>query len=276
MKAAVIITTPDFAGLNIKENLLENYKFKKTTDIFEDSEIYELKNDFNEIKIYTTDTRCVDCEDYDKKVKGDIFIFPTTHRSEKGVPSLSVHAPGNWGSAGLGGKPKTLCPCDADFIKTAYLKLKELAGNQYNVTLECTHHGPYNEKPVVFLEIGCSEKEWKDRKAGKIIADVLMFALSNKMNHAGKEKTAVGLGGPHYCPTLVKVIERSEYALGHICPAYNLENLDDAMLKQAMEKSDAGVIIADWKGLKQFKEKVKDLAERNKIALKKTKEFSSE
>ncbi len=293
MKFAIIITTPDFAGLNIKERLLENYDFIELDKKFNDYNIFEYKKS-KDVKIYTTDKRCVYCENFDKKINSDLFmhkkakpfwhpkirdgqtshfsvecpsnfmIFPTTHRSEAGIRSLSCHTQGNWGKAELGGKDRTLGIAPAIYLKEFFKELN-IQGKDlnYDVTLETTHHGPEISKPAVFLEIGTSERQWKDKKAALAIAETIMGVITKKYNEK-YYKSCILLGGGHYNQTANKLMLNTEFAVGHICPKYALEDLDEEMLKQAIEKTTPKpeLVILDWKGLGQYKQKIINLLEK--------------
>lgn len=243
MKTAIIVSTKDPAGLNIKESLLELFDFKELDKEFESHKIYQLKD----ITIYTTDKKSIHCENIDKEISSDLFIFATKHQSKKGIASLSCHSPGNWNKAEFGGKKSQLCIAPASLLKNAYLELKKQNNlKDFDTTLECTHHGPYLEKPCFFIEIGSSEKEWKNKDAGKIIANTIIN-IKKENNH----KTVFGIGGPHYCNNFNKLLERTELATGHICPKHMLPYLDKELILQAIEKTQnkPELIMLDWKGL---------------------------
>jgi D-aminoacyl-tRNA deacylase len=128
----------------------------------------------------------------------------------------------------------------------------------YEIGQECTHHGPFCSKRAVFVEIGSSPAEWSSRKAAETIANSL---ASLQIEEA---KVAVGIGGPHYAPHFNKLLDQG-YAFGHICPKYMLQELDLHMLRQAMETSGAGLVVLDWKGLGEHKERILELLNRNRI-----------
>jgi len=259
MKVALIITTPDFAGLNIKDNLIENYKFKKTDKSFEDKEIYTYANKLNTLNIYTTDIKCIYCENFDKEIDADLFLFPTTHRSEAGTNSLSCHVQGNWGKETLGGIPKDLSIAPANILKEIFKQLNSFNG-QEEITLEVTHHGPELNKPTIFLEIGSDESQWKRPELGKFMAQVIINTFSKKIP---EYKTALGVGGPHYCNNFNKIQLNNDIAIGHMCPKYNLQNLDKEMIIQAINKTTPKphFIILDWKGLGKEKQRIKELSQ---------------
>lgn len=273
MNIALIITTPDFAGLNIQKQLLALHPFKETGERFEDKPVYEGKTSLHTLRMYTTDTRCTQCEGFDKKIEADLFVFPTTHRSVAGVHSFTVHAIGNWGRADLGGNEKTLGIAPACLLKYTFLALKEQAqGLQYEVVMESTHHGPFLEKPCMFIEIGSNEESWQDEKAGEVIAKTLLKVFSASVPAC---KIAFAIGGPHYAPNFIKILEETDIAIGHICPKHHLEHLDAAMLQQVLDKTVEKVDLAllDWKGLGEHKQRIVALLDGAGLPYRKTKDF---
>jgi D-aminoacyl-tRNA deacylase len=233
MKYAVIVSKQDQAGMNIAKHIVER----------------------DDLKLFIREEESIHCENIDKEIDAEMFIFATKHESAAGKPALSVHFPGNFSKAEMGGKDKTLCKTNASLEKEFYLKLKEL--HEGTVTLEVTHHGPYLEKPCIFIEIGSTEKEWVNEEYGKIIAQTICEVTKEVKQY----KTLVGIGGGHYSVTFGKVLERTEYAIAHICPKYQLENLDESLLKQMLSSEKVEFVVVDWKGLGQYKEKVKQLLE---------------
>ena len=187
----------------------------------------------------------------------DFLVFASTHRSEKNFPSLCLHAPGNWRDAELGGKPGKVCKTSAFVLKYLFQELnknynenKQNLKEDYNVTLEVTHHGPLIEMPCCFIELGSSEKQWQDKEAAKIIAKTIL-ALQDFTNHVEHPDwiPCIGIGGPHYCVNFNKIQLNSKYAIGHIIPEYALP-LTESMLKEAEEKTLEQVkeVLVDWKG----------------------------
>lgn len=271
MKTALIIWKSCPAGNNVKNHLINEFNFKKTDDTFDDNDIYQLNND---IRLYTINTRHINAEDIDKKIEADKFIFSTTHRSEAGTASFSVHAPGNWNRAEMGGQKREICIAMPALMKQAYLELnKQNNIDKFNVTMECTHHGPYLEKPCMFIEIGSTEKEWTNQEAGRIIAQTITTVLAGADRYKEKKyEIAFGIGGPHYCNNFNKILERTDIAVGHVCPKYALEPLDEVMIKQGVEKSQEKVdfVLLDWKGLGKEKQRIVDLLEKLNIKYKRT------
>lgn len=269
MRTAIIITTPEYAGLNVKKNLLENYPFKETENQWESYTIHQL----NEICIYTIEKKCVHCENIDKEIDADLFIFPTTHRSAAGTHSLSCHTQGNWQSADLGGIPRNLSYAPALVLKQILKELNKHDSLDEEITMECTHHGPQLEKPTIFIEIGSDEIQWKRPELGKVIANTIMQVLQEKIQ---EPKTAIGIGGPHYCNNFNKLQLNSDIAIGHICPKYMLENLSKEVIQQAIDKTvpKATLAILDWKGLGKEKQRIVTILEEIGIEIKRTNQIN--
>ena len=265
MKFTVIISEKDPAGMNIFENLLEFYP-----DSQKNSKVKLCKN----IELVKIKGETLYADHIDTKVEGDIIIFATRHRSEQEKPCFCVHTPGNWGETLFGGKERELCISPADLQSTAYNYLKKnnnLPG--FQTCLEVTHHGPIlNKKPCIFIEIGSSQNEWKNKTAGKIIAKTILETIKNPIS---KKKTIVGLGGPHYCDNFSKLIEKTEYAVGHVCPKYMLFELDSEMIKMAINRTyeNYSFVVLDWKGLGKHKKQVQDALKEAGVEYKKIKEL---
>lgn len=106
----------------------------------------------------------------------DVF-FVSRHAAASGTVSLTVHPigipwlqdPGRFG--GLPGR----CSPPNHHIGGLYRNiLKHVTHHKmdttFQVTLEATHHGPFVEVPTCFVEIGSSEAEWSNAKAGQLWA----------------------------------------------------------------------------------------------------------
>jgi D-aminoacyl-tRNA deacylase len=276
MNIAIICSKGDTASMTIRQALLELYPFKETQDLFEANPVYELNTD---VRLYTTETRSIYCERIDAKIGADLFIFATRHEAKSGIPSLSVHTQGNWAKAELGGVDRQLGISPACYLKEGLKKLDELGAglkaDGFDIIQECTHHGPYMEKPSLFIEIGSSEKQWGDIEPAKVIAQVIHHLIAGEPPNC---RAAVGIGGPHHTPNFKKVVLSSDIAIGHVCPKYMLAHLDKELLMQAIDKTvpKAELIILDWKGL-DSKEKILEMLKAVKrstaIEIKKTKDF---
>ncbi|MEW6329118.1 MAG: D-aminoacyl-tRNA deacylase [Candidatus Micrarchaeota archaeon] len=258
------------AGKNIAEKLIRWHGFGKREKI---SGFEAWKK--GEVLMIEIDTRLVYADFLDEKINTDLFIFASKHKSESGTPCLTAHTPGNWGSADLGGAPKTLARAAPHMLKRALQKMNARAQEErlgWMVCAEVTHHGPTLSTPSLFVEIGSTENEWKNERAGRIIADSIMGAIGDEKQF----EYAFGVGGTHYAPAFTKIILESELALGHILPKYQIDNVDMETFKHGIEKSEgrAGFVLLDWKGMnKGQREKIIKMCDEIGVKWKKTSEF---
>lgn len=167
----------------------------------------------------------------------ECIIFVSRHVGETGA-LLTAHYTGNFGEAKFGGKPRELsraCPNLHKFIVDA---LGKYAPPNYEVGIECTHHGPSDiNVPSMFVEIGSSDQEWGDVEAAESVAKAVM---SIKGNGPDCEKTIVGFGGGHYMPRFERIIKETDWAIGHVAADWCLEEmgeLDEEMIKNIFDKS---------------------------------------
>ena len=273
MDIAIIASSKDPAGVNIRNKLIELFDFKETDEAFDNNKIYQYEKIQNKnIKIYLINNDLIFLENIDKEINADIFIFASKHRSKENKPSFAVHAIGNWDMADFGGKEKLLCSSSAILLKDFFIELNNIAKESgYELTMEATHHGPFVEKPAVFVEIGSTETEWSNKENGAIIAKTIMNGLKNE-NQYKNLKFAIGFGGPHYCNNFNKVVLRTDIAISHICPKYLLEKLDEHLIKQAIEKTIEKVdfILLDWKGLGTEKQRIVDTLKKLNLEVKRT------
>jgi len=271
-KYLIVSSKKDKAGINITTALSQ----------FRENPLTSSMKDVANFDFYLIDTEIIDDNgiDQEKINKYDFIIFASKHRSEKNQKSLSVHAPGNFRDAKLGGEKQKLCKTSAQFQKQMFERLNSNAKDhdlrEYQITLECTHHGPLIDKPCVFIEIGSTETEWVDRKAGFIIAKTIRDMVQGFKKNPYNE-VAIGIGGPHYCPNFNKIQLNSNIAISHIIPQYVLP-LDEEMVRQAKDKTEEEVdfAILDWKGLgnAEQRQQVLDVLNKLYISYKKTSEIS--
>ena len=193
--------------------------------------------------------------------------FLSTHRSETGIPCLTVHCTGNIGEAKYGGDPHEVSIAPAAMMREALTELKrrvDTLGISYPVSYEVTHHGPTIDFPVMFLEIGSSESHWKDQAAGMAVAKAALSSLKHNDSGAGVH---IGLGGPHYAPLFTARTLEKGICFGHMVSWHNLHDLDREMLAM-IARRNIGVLegaILDWKGLKEEKKRVTALLDQMSI-----------
>jgi len=264
-KYLIIASKEDKAGMNI------------TTELFQYIDQFQSDN----IKFHRVEGSILDEKNLDMaRVNSfDFIIFASKHKSTKKEKTISIHSPGNFREVWGGGKKGELSVSSALFNKHLYEKLnktmKEHKVKNYKLTLEVTHHGPLIDKPCVFLEIGGSEDEWRDKRAAFIVAKALKEAIDTFYESPYRE-VGIGIGGPHYCPVFNKVQLNSNIALSHIIPSY-VQPITSEMIKEALTKTfeEVDFAVVDWKGLgnAEQRDKVIKILEENYVQWKKTSEI---
>jgi len=266
MRFAIAYSKLNSAGINIVE------QFKQLA--------YAPQIPIIELKKETIFSEDISEKKYPELRNIDFLIFASTHKSEKGNPSLSLHAPGNWRNADLGGQSGKICKTSAFVLKYLFQELnknykdnKEKLTEEYSVTLEVTHHGPLIDLPCCFIELGSQEKQWQDKEAAKIIAKTIL-SLQNYPNTPIDNWVAIiGIGGPHYAPNFNKIQLNSNYAISHIIPEYSLP-LTEPMLKEAEQKTLENIkeVLIDWKGCgnSESRQNVLNIIEKHGLKYKRT------
>ena len=146
----------------------------------------------------------------------------------------------------------------------------------YKISMEATHHGPLIDKPCLFVEIGSTENEWRDSKAGFIIAKAISETIEEFKPNPYNE-VAIAIGGPHYCPNFNKIQASSNVAISHVISQYVFPLTED-MVKEAIAKTDEEIdfVLLDWKGLggEDHRKIVKEILDKLYLNSKKTSDIS--
>ncbi len=169
-------------------------------------------------------------------IKNRFIIVFSTHRSKSNFKCLTVHIPGNYSNNEMGGEKETLNIAYCSMMRNILGNIKELNKKynlKYNVTYEVDHHGPTIDQPIMFVEIGSTEEEWKNPLAGKIIAEAVEKALDEREEY----DCFFGVGGGHYASRLTRFSLKENFALGHILPNYQIPNIKEDVFKQAIFKN---------------------------------------
>ena len=245
-KFLIVASKKDEAGINITTRLSQ-FRGNPLLASMKQQGSYDFYLVDDEI-IYTRNL------DLEKISKYDFVIFASRHSSSSKEKTLSVHAPGNWRNADFGGEKGKVCRSSAIFQKQIFERLVKNAkehgmDEEYNVTLEATHHGPLINKPCLFIEIGSTEFEWTDRRAGFVVAKTIDETIKEYRENPYNE-VAIAIGGSHYCPNFNKIQSDSNVAISHIIPKYQFP-LSREMVEEAIDKTEEEVdfILLDWKGL---------------------------
>lgn len=190
--------------------------------------------------------------------KAEYYIFLSKHKSESKKPCLTCHFPGNFGEdVSYGGNVKELGVAypslEKIFMRNLIKAKKELQREElekYQIVIEATHHGPTHFKePVLFVEIGSSEKEWTEKSAAEVVGLAVKRTVETANEHFSK--IGIGFGGTHYSEKFTKVIIDSQFAIGHVFPKYQIKNINEEIFNQLCEKSAEEIkyVLIDWKGM---------------------------
>ncbi len=247
----IVASTEDVAGMNIAQQLIAHHNFEKVSEVFHQNPMYSRRVQNREVKLVFVNEEIVNTQFITKFFSPQLLVFISKHRSVSGRPTLSVHTPGNLAEAELGGIPRRVSISPASAMRDALLEMataKEETGLKYEVSYECTHHGPSLDVPTMFVELGSSPKQWRDQRAAEAVARAAMAAVSKQSRYTA----VLGVGGPHYNAKFTRIALSTPTAFGHIVPKYAISRVDAEMVRQCVERNLEKVesVILDWKGIK--------------------------
>ena len=235
------VNVGDIASFNQAKYLLAKFNWE-TLDLVEGKSAYR----YSDVRMWMFDGGILFEDDIDKrwyKETGELVsevIFPSRHAAASGKPSLTLHPigvphlmkneqPKFGGKSGYAPPPSTRLSSWWKMLQN-YVKGTDLA-DQFELTLEVTHHGPWLEVPALFIEIGSTEKTWPHEGAAELLANIISdgmgFAsgkdegLWDDRKNAG-ELVLVTLGGGHYAPRANKLASIDGIWLGHMLATYAL------------------------------------------------------
>ncbi len=257
VRVTIVCSTKDRASRNIKNSLLSLRKWESIAS--GSYTVFEFKN----FRIVEIEEPLIDQDGLDKKLikcglPSTLMVFASKHRSKDGRAILTVHSTGNVGEAKYGGLAGRFATAAPQAVRPLLRSLKVLTENEdYEITLECTHHGPSElDIPSVFIEIGSGEEQWLDEVAGRIVANAILMMTENE------SPVAVGFGGTHYAPRQTALILETDITFGHIFPSHALDGLDVNLIKEAFLRSGADFAYFDRKSMKaEQREKLEAIIE---------------
>jgi D-aminoacyl-tRNA deacylase len=256
----IVASNNDEAGRNIARKIIELYDFKILPEQFQGNPIYERHVGDVEARLLFIDEDSIHAQFIQDCFEVELIIFVSRHSSSSGIPTLSVHTPGNLtDEAKFGGIPERVSVSPASMMKDTLqhmAKMKEEIGLNYKVSYECTHHGPSLDIPTMFAELGSSPKQWRDLKAAEAVARAVVCAIQKSSTYPA----AIGVGGPHYNEKLTRIALNTTTAFGHIIPKYAAHFVDASVVRQCVKRTKEKVksAVIDWKGIRA--------ADRNRIA----------
>ena len=291
-KPLIIVSDRDPAAQNIFQRFLEILDLKGTRPLAEKEggapihRIIEYRNFF----VCSSETEHLYLDLVDELftkltgVRPPLIIFPSKHRSEMNIKSLTIHPTGNFGKAEYGGWDRTFSlstPFYQSFaLRTLHRLWKDFPSSMeglfpdledmtkgkvlkdFSVSFEATHHGPYVNAPAFFIEIGSTANEWTMRKPAMLLAATIYHTIQEwKRQEHGKVKSdapaagtvGIGVGGGHYTPRFTKYLLQEGYEYGHIVPGYACELLDEEIIQKLLARTPgAGTIFAHGKKNRKY------------------------
>lgn len=188
-----------------------------------------------------------------------LIVFASRHAGDTG-PLLTAHHTGNIGPAEHGGDADELARACPNAHARVIESLREYAPENYDVGMECTHHGPSTVgAPSMFVELGSGPDQWEDTAAARAVARAILDLRGVSPDCTTEEGTndsqartvkesrtstprqsdripagtsdryrrhLIGLGGGHYAPRFERVLEETEWAFGHIVADWGMEALE--------------------------------------------------
>jgi len=248
----IVASKKDIASMNIAQQILSHYEFERLSESFDGNPVYRRRLQDSEIRMLFLNKDLINAQSTLDFLTPHLLIFLSRHSSTSGIPTLSVHTPGNLGEAKFGGIPRRVSISPASAMKTALVEMarrREEMELNYEVSYEATHHGPSLDVPSMFVEVGSSPKQWKDPKAAEAVAHAAIAAASKQPRHPA----TLGIGGPHYNAKFTRIaLTREEVAFGHMIPKYAVSEVDLEIVKQCVERTVEKVESAtlDWKGIR--------------------------
>lgn len=246
MKIALVFSKRIKTGINVRGFLLKLYNFKKI-GMFNGNPVYKQKNIF----LYTLNKKIHYSEKNLGEIDADFFIAPHFHCIDYYPKRFTVHPCGNWGKKWVkwGGKKGEFSCVDPLLLKIMLLSLvKNNPFPDFKVSIEASHHGPLVDKPILFVEIGSNKTQYAKKENAKVLATAIMDALKQfSFKNIKKPKIAIGIGSEHCAENFSKIMIEKDIAFSHICPGYQISELNKESLKKAIEKTKGKVdmIIVD-------------------------------
>jgi D-aminoacyl-tRNA deacylase len=283
----IITSIKDPASNTMKNCLVEDERFEminnyKTQNQYNNytSENYDYKI-YNSIKhpnttLIITNQNLIDIDNIDTIIPQDnMTIFLSKHASKSKTPTLTSHSTGNFSELVLlGGKPMEIGNTFPSFQKFYMRKLYEKRSEllEYDIIIEATHHGPTSSvNPMLFIEIGSSEKEWDNKSTASIVCQSVLDTIKSIEKNIKNYDidVGIGIGGNHYPQKFNELILFSRVAFGPIISKYNLAFINEQIIKQMKVKSIEKItrIYIDEKGLGKEKEKVLDIARSQELEI---------
>lgn len=261
----LVASEQDMAGRTMISSLLNDFGFEPDSD--RPHQFVSAKNP--KATLYLSATELLRREDLDQVFPhATAFVFLSKHRAESRIPALTCHCTGNFSDNPFGGNAGEIGISFPSLQKSYLNALVKDSLPDYHVVIEATHHGPTSlRKPLLFVELGSSEKQWADKNAASLICRTVLDVIQRGPGQCAK--VAIGLGGTHYPTKFSQFLIESNLGLAAVASKHNLQFVNEAMLKQMQSKSIEPVttILLDSKGLGTHKRRIIELAQKSGLEI---------
>ena len=177
-----------------------------------------------------------------------MVVFACRHESKAGLPWFGGHFTGI-----IENGQRELSAAAPWGLRSFLHNIRDEAPQGFAISAEATHHGPTDMKtPCFFAEIGSSEAQWRDERAGEAVARAI---LSLEDNRGQELPVFLGFGGGHYVQRQTDLMFESDAAFGHLFPSYRMADLDASLVMDARIKSAATYAYIDRKSLRSEERK---------------------
>ncbi|WP_435073142.1 D-aminoacyl-tRNA deacylase [Halorubrum sp. HHNYT27] len=250
---AIVVSRADSASVHIGERLLAAGDWERREDesrpdaagggAYYRADGFELR-EFEDLHIDLHDPAAAFGGADDADI--DFLVFVSKHAGETGK-LLTAHVTGNFGPASYGGEPETLASAAPGAEKRVVEALAAHAPSEYDVGIECTHHGPTAVSvPSLFVELGSDEPQWADPEGAEAVARAVLDLRGTgpDLVDGDSRRHVVGFGGGHYAPRFTRIVRETRWTVGHIGADWALDEMgapaaNRETIAQAFERSRA-------------------------------------
>ncbi|MFP4590956.1 MAG: D-aminoacyl-tRNA deacylase [Halobacteriales archaeon] len=236
----VLASRADEASTAIARALLERTEGRGPPSTLDD------RYDLDGVELRVVDALHLNLADVQSYFAGDPdwIAIASRHSGDTGA-LLTAHHPGNVAEAAYGGEAYALPPACPGALSATVDALDRHAPAGYEVGIECTHHGPTaSTLPLLFVEVGSSEPQWRDPEAAAAVAEAL-WAVRDAP--AAADRSVVGIGGGHYAPRYRRLLRETTWCVGHVLADWGLESLEvdrrEAVVEAALQRSGAAYAL---------------------------------
>jgi D-aminoacyl-tRNA deacylase len=246
---AIVVSRADEASAHIGEQLLEIADWTETVDDSRsdaDGGGTVYRTDGAELREF--EGRHLELNDPAAAFEQpEMLVFASKHAGETDE-LLTAHPTGNFGDAEYGGESGQFARAPPNAHRAVVTALEEHAPEEYDVGIECTHHGPTDiGVPSMFVEVGSAREQWRDPAAARAAARAMLDlrgTAADTPTEGGTRRQLVGFGGGHYVPRFERVVRETDWAVGHIAADWCLTALaewasDDTESEAVIERAFA-------------------------------------